>query len=67
MLPFAQVLLTHGICPIKHMSSVPQSEAHNIQTHDLSLGMLVSKYRHFKWGIPVLNNAHPPFRKKHTT
>jgi len=43
MLPFAQVLLKHGICPIKHLSNVLQSEAHNIQTHDLSLGMLVSK------------------------
>lgn len=44
MLPFVQVLLKHGISPIKHLSNVLQSEAHNIQTHDLSLGMLVSKF-----------------------
>lgn len=44
MAPFAQVLLKHGICPIKRLSNVPQSEVHNIQTHDLSLGMLKEAY-----------------------
>lgn len=44
MSPFAQVLLKHGISPIKHLSNVLQSEVHNIQTHDLSLGMLKEAY-----------------------
>lgn len=64
MLPFAQVLLKHGIRPIKHMSNVLQSEVHNIQTHELSLGMLVCYLLNdiILFQIMLTHN-----RKKHTT
>lgn len=42
MVPFAMVIREAGSSKLKHFRGVPAEDAHNIQTHLNSLGLLVS-------------------------
>lgn len=41
---FSDVILEKGSATLKNFESVPREDVHNIQTHAVEIGLLVSKY-----------------------
>lgn len=41
---FSDVILEKGSATLKNFEHVPQEDIHNIQTHAVEIGLLVSKY-----------------------
>ena len=41
---FSDVILEKGSATLKNFESVPREDTHNIQTHAVEIGLLVSKY-----------------------